>query len=545
MTDEQRKRALYYYSHSEKHKNAINQFYEKVNKYIRPFFTIQEKEYIKNPQLNKKLRHINLYIINCVEDFVNYLMSTLLPRGEQWGRATIDEEILKALMVDVETPYARAQATKLKKDLDDGTNTVFRFLNKSNYFNEIYEAVYDSVSFGTGCFKVLERDNPVRPIIFEYVSYNEIFGIDDPFGKPSFIFRRYLNMNEEKTKDLFPDAEWGSFSTELEADRTLIEVVIPEIDDKTNKYTYLHGLYTENFQIPLFEETLSYNPYVLFRFRQQQGIFWGIGQCMKCVDDFETLVEFAEADREQVQRVASPPVLVNGDPQLYEMVSMKAGAMSYGGPSNQTDPSRLTVVPILQGQQLMPIEMKIQEIQRNIDKALFVNPLGEVTDKQMTAFENSLRAQMFRKKFAGVYERTSSELLEPTFRNCFEILKNKGLINIEDEYDTAVEIEFSNELSQINDKTKVNSMLQFADIYSKFVGEEETKVIFDPTKLKSYLVDSLKVDSDPMRNDEEIAEILEQKRKEMAILSAQRAGNAVGQPVLNKEQGENLVEGMV
>ncbi len=545
MTDEQRKRALYYYSHSEKHKNVINQFYEKVNKYIRPFFTIQEKEYIKNPQLNKKLRHINLYIINCVEDFVNYLMSTLLPRGEQWGRATIDEEILKALMVDVETPYARAQATKLKKDLDDGTNTVFRFLNKSNYFNEIYEAVYDSVSFGTGCFKVLERDNPVRPIIFEYVSYNEIFGIDDPFGKPSFIFRRYLNMNEEKTKDLFPDAEWGNFSIELEADRTLIEVVIPEIDDKTNKYTFLHGLYTENFQIPLFEETLSYNPYVLFRFRQQQGIFWGIGQCMKCIDDFETLVEFAEADREQVQRVASPPVLVNGDPQLYEMVSMKAGAMSYGGPSNQTDPSRLTVVPILQGQQLMPIEMKIQEIQRNIDKALFVNPLGEVTDKQMTAFENSLRAQMFRKKFAGVYERTSSELLEPTFRNCFEILKNKGLINIEDEYDTAVEIEFSNELSQINDKTKVNSMLQFADIYSKFVGEEETKVIFDPTKLKSYLVDSLKVDSDPMRNDEEIAEILEQKRKEMAILSAQRAGNAVGQPVLNKEQGENLVEGMM
>ena len=545
MTDEQRKRALYYYSHSEKHKNAINNFYEKVNKYIRPFFTIQEKEYIKNPQLNKKLRHINLYIINCVEDFVNYLMSTLLPRGEQWGRATIDEEILKALMVDIETPYARAQATKLKKDLDDGTNTVFRFLNKSNYFNEIYEAVYDSVSFGTGCFKVLERDNPVRPIIFEYVSYNEIFGIDDPFGKPSFIFRRYLNMNEEKTKDLFPDAEWGNFSYELEADRTLIEAVIPEIDDKTNKYTFLHGLYTENFQTPLFEETLSYNPYVLFRFRQQQGIFWGIGQCMKCVDDFETLVEFAEADREQVQRVASPPVLVNGDPQLYEMVSMKAGAMSYGGPSNQADPSRLTVVPILQGQQLMPIEMKIQEIQRNIDKALFVNPLGEVTDKQMTAFENSLRAQMFRKKFAGVYERTSSELLEPTFRNCFEILKNKGLINIEDEYDTAVEIEFSNELSQINDKTKVNSMLQFADIYSKFVGEEETKVIFDPTKLKSYLVDSLKVDSDPMRNDEEIAEILEQKRKEMAILSAQRAGNAVGQPVLNKEQGENLVEGMM
>lgn len=545
MTDEQRKRALYYYSHSEKHKNTINQFYEKVNKYIRPFFTIQEKEYIKNPQLNKKLKHINLYIINCVEDFVNYLMSTLLPRGEQWGRATIDEEILKALMVDVETPYARAQATKLKKDLDDGTNTVFRFLNKSNYFNEIYEAVYDSVSFGTGCFKVLERDNPVRPIIFEYVSYNEIFGIDDPFGKPSFIFRRYLKMNEEKTKDLFPDAEWGNFSVELEADRTLIEAVIPEIDDKTNKYTFLHGLYTENFQTPLFEETLSYNPYVLFRFRQQQGIFWGIGQCMKCIDDFETLVEFAEADREQVQRVASPPVLVNGDPQLYEMVSMKAGAMSYGGPSNQADPSRLTVVPILQGQQLMPIEMKIQEIQRNIDKALFVNPLGEVTDKQMTAFENSLRAQMFRKKFAGVYERTSSELLEPTFRNCFEILKNKGLINIEDEYDTAVEIEFSNELSQINDKTKVNSMLQFADIYSKFVGEEETKVIFDPTKLKSYLVDSLKVDSNPMRNDEEIAEILEQKRKEMAILSAQRAGNAVGQPVLNKEQGENLVEGMM
>lgn len=401
------------------------------------------------------------------------------------------------------------------------------------------------MGFGTGCFKVLERDNPVRPIIFEYVSFNEIFGVDDQFGKPSFIFRRYTKMNEEKTMDLFPNAVWDNFSTELEAERTLIEVVIPEIDDKTNKYTFLHGLYTENFEIALFEEYLSYNPYVLFRFRQQQGIFWGVGQGLKCIDDFETLIEFAAADREQVQRVASPPVVVTGAEELYESISMKAGAMSYGGMSNPTDPDRVIVTPILQGQQLMPIEMKIQEIQKNIDKALFVNPLGEVTDKQMTAFENSLRAQMFRKKFAGVYERTSSELLEPTFRNCFEILKNKGLISIPDEYDTAIEIEFSNELSQINDKTKVNSMLQFADIYSKFVGAEETKVIFDPVKLKTYLVDSLSVDNEPLRDDKEIAEAQEQKQKELAILSAQRAGNAVGQPVLTQEQGQNLVEGMM
>ena len=119
------------------------------------------------------------------------------------------------------------------------------------------------------------------------------------------------------------------------------------------------------------------------------------------------------------------------------------------------------------------------------------------------------------------------------------------MISIPDEYDTAIEIEFSNELSQINDKTKVNSMLQFADIYSKFVGAEETKVIFDPVKLKTYLVDSLSVDNEPLRDDKEIAEAQEQKQKELAILSAQRAGNAVGQPVLTQEQGQNLVEGMM
>ena len=87
----------------------------------------------------------------------------------------------------------------------------------------------------------------------------------------------------------------------------------------------------ENFEIALFEEYLSYNPYVLFRFRQQQGIFWGVGQGLKCIDDFETLIEFAAADREQVQRVASPPVVVTGAEELYESISMKAGAMSYGG----------------------------------------------------------------------------------------------------------------------------------------------------------------------------------------------------------------------
>lgn len=545
MTEEQITRAIYYYELAVRQKNAAAPYYEKVNQYIRPFFTIRNKEYTKNPEINKQLKYINLYIINCTEKFVNYLMSTLLPRGEQWGRATIDEEILKSLMIDVEKGYHKAHSDNLKKNLDDGTNTTFRFLNKSNYFNEIYEAVFDSVGFGTGCFKVLERDNPVRPIIFEYVSFNEIFGVDDAFGKPNFIFRRYIDMNAETTLDLFPDAEWGDYSDELVVKRTFIEAVLPVIDDSTNKYTFLHGLYTEDFRTALFEEELPYNPYVVFRFRQQQGIFWGIGQDLKCIDDFETLVEYAEADRAQVQRVANPPMLATGNPNLYDALSLKAGILNYGGLSTPNDPDRLVVSPILSGQQLMPIENKILEIKKEIDRALFVNPLGDVTDKTMTATENQLRAQMFRKEFAGVYERTSSELLEPTFRNCFEILKKKGLIKLDDEYDTAVEIEFTNDLSQVNDKAKITSMLQFADVYGKFTGAENVATIFDPVKLKDYLIDNLKVERKPLRDDEEIEKISAQKRQAEIMLAAQRAGNAAGEPVMTQEQGAKAVGEMI
>ena len=545
MTEEQKDRARYYYGLADKQKRAASPYYQKVSQYIRPFFTIRDKEYTKNPELNKQLKYINLYIINCTEKFVNYLMSTLLPRGEQWGRATIDEEILKSLMLDVEQGYQKAHSDNLKKNLDDGTNTTFRFLNKSNYFNEIYEAVFDSVGFGTGCFKIIERNNPVRPIIFEHVSFNEIFGVDDAFGKPNFLFRRYIDMNAETTMDLFPDAEWGDYSQDLEVKRVFIEAVLPVIDDSTNKYTFLHGLYSENFEETLFEEELPYNPYVVFRFRQQQGIFWGIGQDLKCIDDFETLVEYAEADRAQVQRVATPPVIATGSPNLFDMLSLKAGVLNYGGLSAPNDPDRLVVTPILTGQQLMPIENKILEIKKEIDKALFVNPLGDVTDKTMTATENQLRAQMFRKEFAGVYERTSSELLEPTFRNCFEILKKKGLIKLDDEYDTAVEIEFTNDLSQVNDKAKITSMLQFADVYGRFTGPENVATIFDPVKLKDYLIDNLKVERKPLRADEEIEKIAAQKRQAEIMLAAQRAGNAAGEPVMTQEQGAKAVGEMM
>lgn len=144
MTEEQIKRAVYYYELATKQKNAATPYYEKVNQYIRPFFTIRNKEYTKNPELNKQLKYINLYIINCTEKFVNYLMSTLLPRGEQWGRATIDEEILKFLMIDIEQGYHKAHSDNLKENLDDGTNTTFRFLNKSNFlmkFTRLYLTV--------------------------------------------------------------------------------------------------------------------------------------------------------------------------------------------------------------------------------------------------------------------------------------------------------------------------------------------------------------------------------------------------------------------
>lgn len=61
-------------------------------------------------------------------------------------------------------------------------------------------------------------------------------------------------MNAETTLDLFPEADWGDYSEELAVKRTFIEAVLPVIDDSTNKYTFLHGLYTEDFRTALFEE---------------------------------------------------------------------------------------------------------------------------------------------------------------------------------------------------------------------------------------------------------------------------------------------------
>ena len=88
-------------------------------------------------------------------------------------------------------------------------------------------------------------------------------------------------------------------------------------------------------------------------------------------------------------------------------------------------------------------------------------------------------------------------------------------------------------------------MLQFADVYGKFTGAENVATIFDPVKLKDYLIDNLKVERKPLRDDKEIEKISAQKRQAEIMLAAQRAGNAAGEPVMTQEQGAKAVGEMI
>ena len=508
-----REKLEYYFDNAKKYKEDIRGVYNEVYEYTDVNFSIKDSGVVEKQ--NK--RGVESVILKSQNFLCNFIMSSIFSKSGRWATVKVNQEALKQL-TNTDGEIAEAQSNEINKVLENNSDTVYFTNDNTNYYTETSKSLLDCIKVGTGIRKIIELKDNTKCFTYAYQNLDNIYILEDNLGKPSIIFKVYVEKNLNDINDLFghlPITTPNGLNEEkLDEKINIIECIIGVFDENTSTYKYYHGLFTEAFEETLFEGELNYNPYTVFRWKVNSSNPWGIGIGLENLDLFKELKDLKEKRKKHAEKIVSPPLNFYGSIDLINKVSLKAGAKNYAGSGIGSD--KYGVDPINIGTNLLPVEKDIEQVKEEIREVFMAQPLGDVTDtKNRSATEMSLRHEMFRKEFSGTYELINTELLEPTFMNAYYIMDGKGLLNkTENEsYINISQIQYINELTRNAGSDEVINTINFYMTLSQVVPEAQRQFIFKIDELIDWASKKMRVPLDVLNNKEEIKQLIARQQE--------------------------------
>ena len=476
-----------------------------------------------------------------VSSTVNFVMNTLLARGEKFAKIEVDDVLYK--MVNNESEFDNeATIGSINKELEKIVESTFGFLNNSNYYVEIAKALRECLLLGTGVFTIIETKEINKPFTFRYVPLNNFFYWEDAFGKPNNTFKTHFALTKTEIEDRFGASGPLNLSSLFGADedplatKDLIESVVPTYNEANGETLYNYRLSNVNFDGIILEKTMDYNPFIVFRWSVESDQVIGTGLGAQALKSFKDLKSFKEQREVQKGLVLDPPTKAVGDKSLIHNVQIKKGFVNWGG-TGEVDPltgqpNKFELDPIISQPTLIPIDKDIEMAKSEIKDVFMSNPLGQVAEtKSRTATEISERMRIFRNRWSGSFEIMQSELLEPTLIVPIKILMNKGLVEFDEESTEGFDLtqfNYTNEMSKQADLEEMNKLAGAVQLSASILTVAEQSGL-NPEKLKTHILDKFGILFDLRMTDAEYKAYVEQQ-KQMQMQAQQQQQQQMQMP---------------
>lgn len=513
-----------YFNKAKTYKDEVNSTFNDVLKYTDVTYQILDER-----RTTPSFREVEPIITTSITSLVNFIMSQLFSRGSNWASISVNETLYRGQSGSTSDISNTAKIREINEQLEKNTDIVFEYINSSNYYTEIAKAVRDSLVLGTGCYILREQNSVSKPFTYEYKSLDNLFFLEDAYGRPTYVFNQVFDVDKVALEDKYgytnitiPEILNQNPNNTVD----LIECVIPEYDESSARTIYNYYVLLSNFETVVLERQLNYNPYVIFRFNMESGLMYGIGLGIKALKTFKELEEYKERRATQADKILNPPLKATGDKALIHNVRLDAGYLNYGGTGQSSGLGGIvndfSLEPIITTQSLMPIDQDIQKAENDIRDIFLSNPLGNNTDyKGRTATETQARMELFRQRWSGAFELLQQELLEPTLINPFIVMVEKQLITFEIENFEYTNTQYINELSRYAQIEKVERVNNFiSTTYNTSQVCEQVGIKKD--KLVNFYAECFRVPLDIRFTEEELANMAEQQRQYLMQLSAQQ-----------------------
>jgi hypothetical protein len=363
----------------------------------------------------RKNRHVfDSTAILGLEQFSNKIQASIIPSWQQWMTLTPGDLIPEEEKEGVE------------KGLEEATNTFFTNLNHSNFSTEISPALVD-LGIGTGAILVEDGDFATGEAFrFSNVPLAELYPEASNSGSVESSWR-HQEIEVRAIKTTWPGATLPQALEEMLKSKpeSMVKIISGMLkNEKTKKYN--HIIIHEPSKHIIFEQEFNTKRLIVFRWHVVPGETFGRGPILQMLPDIRTVNKVKQFILENAA-LQMAGVYTGVDDGVFNphTVRIAPGVIIPVNSNNSSNPS-LQALPRAGDIGLGGVIL--EDLQNGIKKALFADPLGEITDPVRTATEQMIRQQEMLKTSGASIGRLKSELIEPLVTACVEILVRLGKI---------------------------------------------------------------------------------------------------------------------
>lgn len=379
------------------------------------FSAPQRETFHKRNPGQRKNRHIfDSTAVTGLEQFANRIQGSLLPSWQQW------------MMLEAGSDIPDEDKDRVNQLLEETTDTFFSELNRSNFSTEITPSLSD-LGIGTGAIMIEEGEFGSDEIFrFTNVPLAECYP-ENPFSGPIKTVWRKHELAVERIKQIWPEAELPpSLADKVKNEpRTKVELLNGMVYNHEDK-KYHHIIIFEKDKAVLFTQAFNTQRLIVFRWHLTPGEIFGRGPIMQVLPDIRTVNKVKQFILENAA-LQMAGVYTGLDDGIFNphTVRIAPGSVIPVNSNNQANPS---LRALDRAGDIGIGQLIIEDLQNTIKKALFADPLGELTDPVKSATEIMVRKQEMLTQAGASLGRLKTELIEPIVAAGIDILGELGKI---------------------------------------------------------------------------------------------------------------------
>lgn len=461
----------------------------------------------------RKNRHIfDSTAVIGLQQFSNRIQGALLPPWQQW--------------MDLVSGDAIPEEEKEKTDqaLEDLTNTFFSHLNHSNFYTELAPMLVD-LGIGTGAIMVEEGDFATgQTLKFTNVPLAELYPEKPPGGPIESVWRKQ-QIKPVHIKRVWPGAELPRELEKLAEKPESKEVTILNgmlFNPEDRKYHQV-VIYEPNKTL-LFTQSFNTKRLIVSRWHVTPGEVFGRGPVIQQLPDIRTVNKVKQFILENAA-IQMAGIYTGVDEGVFNphTVRIAPGNIIPVASNSNANPS-LQALP--RAGDLGLGQLVLEDLQDNIKKALFADPLGDLNDPVRTLGEIMLRNQDMLRNSGASFGRQKTEMVEPVVNAVMDILGELGLVPKVTVDGNEITIRQASPLA----KAEALEDFQNSQVWFQTLSQLPPEVVAAKVKIEDlpgFWQEQLGVPASLIRNEQETKEVTDQIQQAAQQGIEQGAGGGV------------------
>ncbi len=460
--------------------------------------------------------------IQAVPEFSSTIQQGIMPNYSRWA-----SHMAGVLIDDAD------EAKELSVALEQVDHYIFDLINSSNAHTEVNESLID-LSLGTGMLR-LDPGLGTHPLNCRSVPQRSFYftvGVD---GQPDAIFEeRDLTLSQIDVD--YPDADIPDDITRQEkrgvdvapAKHRVLEAWRRDWTDPKAQRKQMALLFPDQKWHIAYEEEhtgAGCSPYIgPFRWSKGAGEAWGRGPLFNVLPSLRT-VNFAMSALLEHSDLAIAGIWTAEDDGVINVdtVRLEPGTIIPKAPGSKG------LENILPGGRFDMQQFMIEEMRKNIKRALYADQLGDPDKSPKTATEVTQRMAVLSRAIGSSFGRLVVELVTPFLERTIYILKEKGLVKMPTVDGKNISLLPSSPLAQSQRFDDIDAFDRFSGLVQSRFGPESVPLEIDQAIAVPWLADRFGV---PAR----LLNSVDKKEQGMAAL-AEAASAAQGGPPIETETG--------